>query len=153
MTSTVSFVIDTNAPLLDHVGVELARRQHAAHQTLVSQSPSVTYELLAAARNQTEPAARQWVRRMREAGKLVTVEYGNTLIPSFQFDHEYNLVPAVSGVVHTLVDTGMSNWAIWRWFCTDSPWLGDKPVRLVERGQFAELEDLLQRFLAGAQVG
>lgn len=151
--STVSFVVDTQAPLLDHVGVELARRQHAARQMLVSENPSVTYELLAIARQQKEPAVRQWVRRSREAGKLVTVEYGNTLIPSFQFDHEYNLVPAVSGAVRTLVESGMSGWAIWRWFCTVSPWLGDAPVRLVERGEFAELENLVSRFTAAAQGG
>jgi hypothetical protein len=153
MASIVTFVVDTQAPLLDHVGVELARRQHAARQVLVSENPSVTYELLATARHQTEPAARQWIRRMREAGKVVTVDYGNTLIPSFQFDQEYNLVPAVSGAVHELVEAGMPGWAIWRWFCTVSPWLGDKPERLAERGQFAELEDLVQRFLAGAHGG
>lgn len=151
MSSTVSFIVDTEAPLLDHVGVELARRQHAARQLLVSQNPSVTYELLATARHQNEPTARQWVRRTRDTGKLVTVEYGHTLIPSFQFDADYQLVPAVSEVVHSLVEAGMSGWAIWRWFCSDSPWLGDKPVRLVERGQFTELQHLAQRFLGGAQ--
>jgi hypothetical protein len=153
MASTVTFVVDTQAPLLDHVGVELARRQHAARQQLASQHPSVTYEMLAAARGQTEPAARQWVRRMREAGKLVTVEYGNTLIPSFQFDSHYDLVPAVSDTVHLLTDSGMSGWAVWRWFCTTSPWIDQPPTQLVERGRLSELEALVQRFIASSHGG
>jgi hypothetical protein len=59
-------VVDTEAPLLDHVGVELARRQHAARQMLVPENRAVTYGLLATARNQSEPAARQWVRADRD---------------------------------------------------------------------------------------
>lgn len=153
MTSTVSFVIDTTAPLLDHVGVELARRRHAAHRALVSENPSVPYAMLARARHQSESTSRRWVRRMRQAGDLVTVEYGTTLIPSFQFDNGYNVVPQVSKVLHTLTESGMSAWAVWHWFCTESPWLGDKPARLVERGEFGELERLVQRFLASTRGG
>lgn len=153
MSSTITFVVEAKAPLLDHVGVELARRQHEARQVLVSANPSVTYAMLARARHQTEPAARQWVRRMRDAKRLVTVEYGTTLIPSFQFDQDYNLIPAVSDVVRTLADAGMSGWAIWRWFCTVSPWLDDKPSVLVDRRQFDELDQVVGRFLAGGQGG
>ena len=151
--SSVTFIVESPAPLLDHVGVELARRQHAARQDLATHHPSVTYEMLAEARNQTEPAVRPWVRRMREAGKLVTVDYGTTLIPSFQFDTQYHLVPAVSEAVQSLTASGMSGWAVWRWFCTTNPWLDHAPTLLVARGDLTDLHTLVQRFLGSANGG
>lgn len=116
-------------PLLDHAGVEAARLVHLARRRLVTAEPSVTYALLARARDQQEATVRQWVRRLRQAEKLVTVDHdGATLIPAFQFDEAYDPRPEVTAVVQVLSGAGLDAWAIWHWFTTQNGWLDERPV-------------------------
>lgn len=149
-----TFVVEPQAPLLDRAGVEAARLTHAGRATLVAEHPSVTYELLARARGQKEATVRQWVRRLRSAGRLVTVDHaGTTLIPSFQFDDAYEPIPEVGQVVARLRAFGMSGWAVWRWFTARNPWVEQRPVDLVAAGRFTELDRIAGRLIEGSRTG
>ena len=152
----MGFVVDAQAPLLDAAGVEAARLRHAARASLVTENRSVTYAMLATARNTSEPAARQWVKRLRDNGRLITVDHGNyTLIPSYQFDRDYEVIPAVSSTTQVLAGAGMGGWAIWRWFCVVSPWIDDKPVNLLppNRDHPEALTELAVRFVKDSREG
>jgi len=142
-------MVPNAAPALDHAGVEAARLVRAGREQLVSEHPSVTYALLAEGRAQTEVAARQWVRRLRSSGRMVTVEWdGLTLIPSFQFDEAYEPISEVGAAVAQLVGRGLSGWAVWRWFVTVNPWIGERPVALVSGRRFGQLRDAVEGFVA-----
>lgn len=144
-----SFMVPTSAPLLDHAGVEAARLVRAGREGLVSGHPSITYALLAEARGQQEASVRQWVRRLRLAGRLCTVEWGGvTLIPSFQFDEAYQPVAQVADVVERLARSGMSGWATWRWFAMTNPWVDERPVALVAARDFGHLGAAADALLA-----
>ena len=151
---TVKFVVAPEAPLLDHAGVEAARLIHAGRAALVKEHPSVTYQLLTRARGQQEATVRQWVRRLRAAGRLVTVEHdGATLLPSFQFDDAYEPIPEVGDVMAVMCAAGMSGWAVWRWFSAVNPWVEERPVDLVAAGRFADLSRLADRLLRDGDAG
>lgn len=128
-------------PHLDRAGVEAARLVRAARDELVSESSSVTYELLARARGVSENTARQWVQRRRRAGILITVDYdGTVLIPSFQFDADYDdVIVPVARIIETFTSAGMSGWAVWRWFQAVNPWIERRPVALVAAGDWDRL--------------
>ena len=154
MSPITTFTATPFAPLLDHAGVEAARLVHVARALLVTERPSVTYQLLARARDQKEATVRQWVRRLRAAGTLVTVEYdATTLIPSFQFDAAYEPIPQVGDLVARLTGIGMSGWAVWRWFCALNPRIEDRPVDLIADGRFDEVEMLARKFVEDGTVG
>lgn len=143
-----SFVVAETAPLLDRAGVEAARVLHAARASLVSSHPAVTFSMLAEARGQTEPAARQSVTRLRSSGRMVTIDFqGTTLIPSFQFDEAYEPVEGLGLVVACLTEAGMSGWAVWRWFCVVNPWIERRPVELVRERHFEELGRLADKLI------
>lgn len=117
-----------------------------ARDRLVSKTPSVTHALLAEARGVTENTIRQWVRRHREAGRLIAVEHqGVVLIPGFQFDAAYDLDSKVASIVETLTVAGMSPWAVWRWFYTENPWVERRPVDMVSEGDMTEVQALADR--------
>lgn len=154
VSAGAGFVVTLEAPLLDHAGVEAARLIHAGRARLVKEHRSVTYEMLARARGQKEATVRQWVRRLRSGGRVVTVDYdGVTLIPSFQFDDAYEPVPEVSEVVAELCRAGMSGWAVWRWFGAVNPWVEERPVDLVAGGRFADLSRLSMRLAGVGDAG
>lgn len=150
--SMTSFVVEDTAPLLDREGVEAARVLRAARSALASSEPAVTYALLAEARGQKEPTVRQWVTRLRGSRRMITVDFGgSTLIPAFQFDDVYDVIPEVARLVGLLTEAGMSGWAVWRWFCVVSPWTEKRPVDLVADGRFGELGVLAAK-LVGEKV-
>lgn len=132
-------------PLLDRAGVEAARLVQVGRDQLVSSAPSVTYPLLAEARGTSVAAVRQWVKRRRADG-LITIERdGGVLIPSFQFNDEYELDPNASRVVRRFLEQGMSNWAIWRWFYVENPWLDARPVDVAAEGGWDRVVDACRR--------
>lgn len=109
--------------------MKAARLLRAGREQLVSHRPSVTYALLAKSRGQNEIAARQWVRRLRNADQLVTVEWqGITLVPCFQFEEAYEPIPEIAEAVKRLVVCGLSGWTVWCWFATVNPWVGQRPA-------------------------
>ncbi|CAN5653543.1 hypothetical protein BH24ACT4_BH24ACT4_05960 [soil metagenome] len=135
------------APRLDRAGVEAARLIRVARDRLVTESPSVTYELLAQARGTNENTARQWVLRRRSAGTIITVDHdGTVLMPAFQFDDAYDdVIPEVAAVTSRLTEAGMSGWAIWSWFDTVNPWIERSTAELIGTGQHDTLADLADR--------
>ncbi len=137
-------------PLLDRVGVEAARLVHNARATLVTTSRSVTYALLAEARGVTDASARQWVARRRDLGTLTTVDHaGTVLIPSFQFDADYEPIEPVGQVIRALRTAGLSGWAIWRWFAIENPWIERPPTGLVETADWPTLERIARNLTDG----
>lgn len=144
-----SFMVPTSAPLLDHAGVEAARLVRAGRERLVSEYAAVTYALLAEARGQREASVRQWVRRLRLVGRLVTVDWdGVTRIPSFQFDEAYEPVAEVGDAIERLTRFGMSGWATWRWFTVSNPWVDERPVALIAARDFDRLGTAVDALLA-----
>lgn len=119
-------------PLLDEVAVEQARLIRMARDHLATTERSVDYKGLASGRASTELAARQWVKRQRDANRLFVVEHGNRmLVPTFQLDEAFELDPLVSTAVVRLVEFGMGGWAMWQWFTAHNPWIGARPVDVI----------------------
>lgn len=146
------FTANAAEPLLDHAGVEAARLVRVARDRLVSGTPSVTHALLAKARGVSENTVRQWLRRHREAGRLMAVDHqGVLLIPAFQFDDTYDLDTEVATIVETLTHAGMSSWAVWRWFYTENPWVERRPVDMVTDGDTQTVLEIAAR-MGGEQL-
>ena len=135
----------TAPPLLDYGRVETARLRRNARSQLVTESASVTYALLAHARGTTENAARQFVHRSRGRG-LITVDYnGTVLIPAFQFDSDYEPINEVLDVSDKLQDTGMSGWAVWRWWHATNSWIDRRPTDLISERDWATLREIANK--------
>lgn len=119
-------------PLLDRASIEQARLARLAREHLATTSPSVDYDGLAEGRGSTVLAARQWVKRHRQGGRIVTVDYdGRTLIPSFQLDEVFDLDPVAADAVERLTEFGMHGWAIWQWFSAHNPWIDARPIDVI----------------------
>jgi hypothetical protein len=113
-------------PVLNHAAAERARLVNEARAALLGSGGAVTVELLAESTRRSVEATRQWLRRQRLAQRIVTVTHdGNVLIPTFQLDEAFGLDDESAGIVRRLVDHGMSAWAVWDWFATPNPWLGN----------------------------
>ncbi|CAN5587816.1 MAG: hypothetical protein ACR2JF_09045 [Iamia sp.] len=125
--------------VLDHAAAERARLVTAARATLLRSAGAVTIEVLAEATDRKVGTARQWVRRQREAGRLVTVTHdGVVLVPTFQLDDGFDLDAEAADVVAGLVAHQMSGWAVWDWFTTPNTWLDDAtPMTVFAAGDLA----------------
>lgn len=127
-------------PALDHAGVHAAILTRQAHTQLAETEPSVTYAMLAEARQTTIDAARQLVSRLRRRNRMITLSTeATTLIPSFQFDTNYDPIPEVGEAIQALTRQGMDEWAIWHWFTAVNPWIEERPVDLIEQGRLHEV--------------
>ena len=116
-------------PLLDHAAVEQARLVRIIRDHLATSEPSITYDGLAAGRSSSQEAARQWVKRHRSKGELVTVDYdGGTLIPSFQLDEAFDVNANAATATAQLVAAGMNSWAVWQWYTAINPWIETRPI-------------------------
>jgi hypothetical protein len=120
-------------PVLDYAAAERARLVNAARAALLSCGGAVTIEMLAEAARRSPEATRQWLRRHRRAGRLVTVTHdGTVLVPTFQLTEAFELDETVVEVVSRLVAHQMSPWAVWDWFATPNTWLdGRTPAEAV----------------------
>lgn len=132
-------------PVLDRAAAERARLVNKHRAELLQSGRAVTLGLLARGQDKSHEAARQWVRRQRHAGRLVYVVHnGGTYIPTFQLDEAFGLDPAASEVVAVLVARGFSDWAVWTWFESRSPWLGKRtPADALRAGDLSGLRRAL----------
>jgi hypothetical protein len=127
-------------PLLDHVAVENALLVRRARADLLARAGAVTVDMLADGRGGSEGATRQWLRRHRERGRLITVEHaGRTLVPSFQLDEAFDLDPVVADTIERLFQFGLDAWAVWRWFYAENGWIGQPPVDAAKAGDASAL--------------
>jgi len=119
-------------PRLDRAAVEQARLIRLARDHIASSELSIDYDGLAAGRDCSVLAARQWVKRQRSAGRMFAVDHGGgTLIPSFQLDDVFDLDPRVAAAVDRLSEFDMSGWAMWQWFCAHNPWIDARPIDVI----------------------
>ncbi len=119
-------------PLLDVVAVEQARLVRLARDHLASTEPCVGYEGLADGRNGTVLAARQWVKRQRNRGRIFVVDHGGTtLVPTFLLDEVFDIDERVAPTVERLNDAGMTGWAQWQWFTAHNPWIEARPIDVI----------------------
>ncbi len=141
---TLSFA--TEPPVYDRAAVEAARLVTAARSRLLA-TGVVTLEMLAEGRNTTVAAARQWHKRARSAGRVLTVTHdGRVHLPTFQFDRAFDLRDDVAGVVVALHDVGLDDWAAWRWLTAGNGWIdGRSPLEAIDGRD----TDVVVRALAG----
>ena len=129
-------------PVLDHAAAERARLVTAARARLLRSGGAITVEVLAEATDRKVGTARQWVRRQRKTGRLVTVTHNGTLlVPTFQLDDGFALDTGAAQVVAGLVAHDMSGWAVWDWFSTPNTWLDDAtPEAVLAAGDLPAVE-------------
>lgn len=134
-------------PVLDHAATERARLVNENRARLLRSGRAVTLDMLAEGQGKKLDATRQWARRQRVGGKLVYVIHdGTTYIPTFQLDEAFELRPNAADFVPQLVGRGFTDWAVWTWFESRSPWLdAQTPAEALRVGNEAGL----RRALAG----
>lgn len=111
-------------PTSDPATTERARLVKRHRAALLGSGRSITIDALAQAQGKSRDAVRQWARRQRQAGRLVYVHEGGAVhVPAFQLDDSLELDVLAGDLVADLVGRGMSDWAVWTWFDSPSPWL------------------------------
>ena len=135
-------------PQLDEAAVEQARLVRNARSELLASTRAVTYEMLANARNASIEATRQWVHRLRKAGRLIVVDAPDAkVIPTFQFDSVLDLRPDTADVVVALGTIGMDEWATWFWIYSPNGWLGSTPLEALDQGRLDDVLTAAERIL------
>ncbi len=128
-------------PKLDEAAVEQARLVRNARNELLGGTGSLTYEMLARGRDASIEATRQWIHRLRRAGRLIVVDAPDTkVVPAFQFDRVLDLRSDTATVVEALGRIGMDEWATWFWMYSPNGWLDSTPLDALDEGR---LEDVL----------
>lgn len=123
-------------PVLDQTAAERARLVNEHRANLLRSGRAVTLAMLAQGQSKHLEAARQWARRQRRDGRLIYVIHnGAVFVPTFQLDEAFALHPTASETISTLTRRGLSDWAVWTWFESSSPWLGGRtPAEAVRAG-------------------
>jgi len=125
--------------------VEQARRL-AALRIFLLRRGALSTAAIADARGITPNNARQWVLRNRKAYRIFTVSYGETLVPAFLFDEEFEPRPEIQEPIRALRQAGEDGWALWAWFATPSPWVGGRvPAALLSTDPELVAESARQR--------
>lgn len=106
--------------------VEQARRLSTLRASLLRKGALPT-AAIAEARGITPNNARQWISRHRRSQRLFTVTHeGETLVPAFLLDEEFEPRAGVTEAIKALREVGEDGWALWAWFATPSAWLGGR---------------------------
>lgn len=106
--------------------VEQARRLAALRASLLRQGAFSTASI-AEARGMMPNNVRQWISRHRKSQRLFTVTHeGETLVPAFLLDEEFEPKPGATEAIESLREAGEDGWALWAWFATPSSWLGGR---------------------------
>lgn len=135
-------------PSLDHTLVEISRTRRLQRDQIVATHDSVTVPMVAKAHGTSEEAARQWLYRHRNAGRLVSVDHGRlVLVPSFQLDADTQPRPDVAPLVTRMVEAGMSGWSVWTWWVTDNGWLERAPIDALDAGDETGVAEAVDRLL------
>lgn len=132
MAAVINVELQTDpgvTPTLSHAAVEAARLIRQGRDRLLTTAGCITVEMLSEGRMSTANASRQWLHRHRSQHRLITVEHqGTTLVPTFQLSDAFDLDDDVAGITERLASSGMTSWAIWRWFTSHNTFIGDSPL-------------------------
>lgn len=131
--------------------VQQARRL-AALRTSLLRDGALSTAAIADARGATPNNVRQWVSRHRKAYRIFTVSFeGETLVPAFLLDEEFQPRPVVQEPIRALRQAGEDGWALWTWFATPSPWIGGRvPAALLAMDPKLVAESARQRAASAA---
>jgi hypothetical protein len=106
--------------------VEQARRLAGLRASLLRHG-ALSTAAIAKARRMAPNNARQWLSRHRRAHRLFTVSHeGETLVPAFLLDEEFEPKEGAVEALKELRRAGEDGWALWAWFATPSAWLGGR---------------------------
>lgn len=152
MAAVINVELQTDpgvTPALSHASVEAARLIRQGRDKLLTTAGCVTVEMLSDGRMSTLNASRQWIHRHRSQGRLITVEHqGATLIPTFQLTDAFDLDADIAPITDRLVASGMTSWAIWRWFTSHNGFIGDSPLTALRSGDLDRIDRALNGLLA-----
>jgi hypothetical protein len=131
--------------------VEQARRLAALRATLLREG-ALSTAAIANARGITANNARQWVSRNRKTHRIFTVTHeGETLVPAFLLDDEFEPRPEAQEPIRLLREAGEDGWALWAWFATPSAWVGGRvPAELLASAPELVAESARQRVASAA---
>lgn len=116
-----------------------------AYARLLDSGTAVTTSQYVAAlteRGMRAEGARARIKRDRDRGRLATVSHeGESIIPTFQLEADFDHSPAAGDVVHALLAAGYGPWDIWDWAETPNPWIGRRtPADVLRAGDVQAVE-------------
>lgn len=151
MAAVINVELQTDpgvTPTLSHAAVEAARLIRQGRDRLLTTAGCLTIEMLCEGRMSTANASRQWLHRHRSRQRLITVEHqGATLIPTFQLTDAFDLDDDVAGITERLVGSGMTSWAVWRWFTSHNGFIGGTPLAALQSGDTTGIDRALNGIL------
>lgn len=129
-----------------HAAIATALRTRGLRRRLLD-SGAHTYESLAEGRGASTEATRQFVRRARNKGELITVRTNDrTYIPHFQLDDVLDVRDELVPLISVLAEAGEVGWAAWTWLVSPSGWLdGAVPAELARTTPEVVMDALTER--------
>lgn len=135
----------------DTAAAAQATLANRAYARLLTSGTAVTTSQYVAAlteRGIGPEGARARIKRDRDKQRLITVTHeGESLVPTFQLQADFDHHPIAGQVVHALLAAGYGPWAIWDWAETPNPWIGRRtPADIIHAGD----QDALDRAVTAA---
>jgi hypothetical protein len=129
----------------DTAAAAQATLANRAYARLLNSGTAVTtsqYVAVLAERGMRPEGARARIKRDRDRGRLVTLAHeGESVIPTFQLEADFEHRPAAGDAVHALLAAGYGPWDIWDWAETPNPWIGRRtPAEALRAGDEAVVD-------------
>lgn len=129
----------------DTAAAAQAAMANRAYARLLTSGTAVTtsqYVSALAERGIRPEGARARIKRDRDKGRLITLTHeGESIIPTFQLQADFDHHPAAGDVVHALLAAGYGPWDIWDWAETPNPWIGRRtPAGAIRAGDSNALD-------------
>lgn len=129
----------------DTAAAAQAALANRAYARLLDSGTAVTtsqYVAALAERGMRPEGARARIKRDRDRGRLVTLTHeGESIIPTFQLETDFDHRPPAGDVVHALLAAGYGPWDIWDWAETPNPWIGRRTPAAALRAGDVEAVD------------
>lgn len=129
----------------DTAAAAQAALANRAYARLLDSGTAVTtseYVAALAERGMGQEGARARIKRDRGRGRLITLAHeGESVIPTFQLEADFEHRPAAGDVVRALLAAGYGPWDIWDWAETPNPWIGRRtPAEALRAGDEAAVD-------------